>query len=176
MLLALTGGTCLNARATHRIPWTQSSKSQFTSSIDLTGGWFGRELTYSSIIFQRNEAFPEGAIPHYYPVRSQHRVIVTMGSKGDGKKQRKKKSTIETTMSSAATTPQQAPPLRVSNRINIPVRDQIRIAQLNKESSSHEGSSFRQKKIDRTSYRRKWGRFISAKTVCVKFRMAFCSQ
>jgi len=73
--------------------------------------------------------------------------------KGDGKKKRKKK---HSSSSATPSPPSSEPaPLRVSNNINIPVRHQIRMAQLNKQAQQV-GPSFRQKKVVRTKYRRTW--------------------
>jgi predicted RNA-binding protein with PIN domain len=110
-----------------------------------------------------------GGHPSYVgnPYRIFHRtsMILFMG-KGDGKKKRPKKSATTTssfdgssatnkvsTTSSFPSSSSVAP--RVSNQINIPVRHQIKLAQLNKEYQNN-GNSFRQKKVERTSYRRAW--------------------
>lgn len=82
--------------------------------------------------------------------------LLFMG-KGDGKKKRKKKSTIEGSAGQPATPHSQtAQPLRVSNQINVPVRHQIRMAQLSKEMNKQASTSFRQKRVERTRYRRTW--------------------
>jgi hypothetical protein len=57
----------------------------------------------------------------------------------------------------AAVTP---PPQRVSTNINIPVKHQIRWAQMHKAAAKSSGASFRQKKVERTSYRRTWGKLL----------------
>jgi predicted RNA-binding protein with PIN domain len=74
--------------------------------------------------------------------------------KGDGKKRRKKKSA--TTISTPQQQPQQPLPQRVSTDINIPVRRQIRYAQMHKQAAKQSGASFRQTKVVRTKYRRTW--------------------
>ncbi len=74
--------------------------------------------------------------------------------KGDGKKKRKKKSSP---VSSAATPLPQPAPQRVSTDINVPVRKQIMYGQMRKEAAKQTGTSFRQKKVQRTKYRRTWG-------------------
>ncbi|CAB9523343.1 RNA-binding protein containing a PIN domain [Seminavis robusta] len=86
-------------------------------------------------------------------------VILFMG-KGDGKKRKKKKaattsgSTSPPSVDSNNNTPQ---PLRVSTDINIPVKHQIRMAQINKQYAKQRANpSFRKKKVVRTSYRRTW--------------------
>lgn len=87
----------------------------------------------------------------------QTRSFLFMG-KGDGKKKRKKKSTQSAPSQPQASQPkQQPPPQRVSTDINIPVRAQIRYAQMHKQAAKQSGASFRQKKVVRTKYRRTWG-------------------
>jgi len=78
--------------------------------------------------------------------------VLYMG-KGDGKKKRKKKDKSVPSSPSASTDPA---PLRVTNNINVPVRHQIRMAQLNKEAARQSSPSFRQKRVERTRYRRTW--------------------
>ena len=75
--------------------------------------------------------------------------------KGDGKKKRKKKSPNPPAATTTTSSPKPAP-MRVSNNINIPVRHQIKMAQLNKQYARQQQTSFRQKRVERTSYRRKW--------------------
>lgn len=78
----------------------------------------------------------------------------------DGKKLRKKKTAASSstgTLSSLSTSAPIAPaPLRVTNHINVPVRHQIKLAQLNKELQRSSSASFRQKPVQRTSYRKTW--------------------
>jgi len=94
--------------------------------------------------------------------RGWHRVTrsstVALGmGKGDGKKKRKRKSnSLGSPSPAAASAPSPAEPMRVSSNINIPVRDQIKIAQLNKQARQYSGSSFRQRSVVRTKYRRTW--------------------
>jgi hypothetical protein len=88
----------------------------------------------------------------------QKKSFLCMG-KGDGKKRRKKKSA--TTLSTPQQQqPQQPLPQRVSTDINIPIRRQIRYAQMHKEAAKQSGASFRQKKVARTKYRRTWGKHL----------------
>lgn len=77
--------------------------------------------------------------------------------KGDGKKKRPKKKKLAAPSMEAA--PLMPPPQRVSTDINIPVKHQIRWAQMHKKAKQSAGQSFRQKKVERTSYRRTWGKF-----------------
>merc|ERR1712232_813613 len=76
---------------------------------------------------------------------------ITMG-KGDRKKQEetKKGKVID------VDTPKIPPPQRVSTDINIPIKHQIRWGKMKKEAAKAAGTSFRQKRVVRTSYRRKW--------------------
>lgn len=77
--------------------------------------------------------------------------------KGDGKKKRKKKSAAAPSPADSKPAAVPSPtPLRVSNDIGIPVRHQIRVAKMNKQLAKQSGSSFRQKKVTRTKYRRSW--------------------
>lgn len=80
---------------------------------------------------------------------------VRLFGKGDGKKKRKKQSTTTSAPAADTSTSSTAPPRRVSNHINIPVRHQIRMAQLWKDQSVG-SSSFRQRSVERTKYRRTW--------------------
>ena len=74
--------------------------------------------------------------------------------KGDGKKKRpKKKTTTSTTDSSTTPSPT---PQRVTNNINIPVRHQIKMVQLYKESQKAASTPGYRKPKQRTSYRRTW--------------------
>ncbi len=84
--------------------------------------------------------------------------------KGDGKKKRKKKSATSATAggagAGAGATPQQQPqPMRVTNDSLIPVRRQIRWAQMKKEAERNSGTSFRQTNVKRTKYRKSLGMF-----------------
>lgn len=84
--------------------------------------------------------------------------------KGDGKKKRKKKSSSSSgsnapAPAAAATTAVSStpsPPMRVTSDSNIPVRHQIRWAKLNKEYRNQASAGFRQKRVQRTAYRRTW--------------------
>jgi len=99
---------------------------------------------------------------------NQPRSFLFMG-KGDGKKKRKKKSPDSVSSTSTAATaasssptaqngnpaPPLPQPVRVSNDINIPIKRQIRYAQMNKAFEKQQSNpGFRQKKIVRTKYRR----------------------
>lgn len=84
--------------------------------------------------------------------------------KGDGKKKRKKKSAAAKAVTQQQ--PATPPPQRVSTDINIPVKHQIRWAQMRKAAAKSSGTSFRQKKVVRTRYRRTWGKFVTF-AVCV---------
>lgn len=74
--------------------------------------------------------------------------------KGDGKSKKPKKS--KATPAIEAVVVSKPPPQRVTNDVNIPVRYQIRWAQMHKKAAKAEGPSFRQKKVERTRYRRAW--------------------
>lgn len=87
-------------------------------------------------------------------VSFRRRVVLEMG-KGDGKKKRKKKSTTASASPDPPAPAQPAAP-RVSSNSNIPVRDQIRWGQINKEYAKRAAPGFRQKKQQRTKYRRAW--------------------
>jgi predicted RNA-binding protein with PIN domain len=78
--------------------------------------------------------------------------------KGDGKKKRKKNKSALAISSSSVTSAadSQSPPQRVTNDINIPVRHQIRWAQMKKEASRQASPGYRKPKVVRTSYRRTW--------------------
>jgi hypothetical protein len=76
--------------------------------------------------------------------------------KGDGKSKKPKKS--KATPAIEAVVVSKPPPQRVTNDVNIPVRYQIRWAQMHKKAAKAEGPSFRQKKVERTRYRRAWGK------------------
>ena len=91
----------------------------------------------------------------YIPRKLKKTVYINMG-KGDGKKKKKKKTSSSSTAASQPSTPT---PLRVSNDINIPVRRQIRYAQMKKEAIRMSGTSFRAKNVKRTSYRKNLGAF-----------------
>jgi len=119
-----------------RIHSTSSSvtRSSFTSNSPFYD--FGSEPQISSS-HQSNKAF-----------------VITMG-KGDGKKKRPKKKSSSS--SSVAPTPAPIAPLRVSNDINVPIRRQIRYAQMKKEALRSSGTSFRANNVKRTAYRKNLG-------------------
>ena len=78
-----------------------------------------------------------------------------MGGHRDGKKKRKKQSGSPAP-SNPAPAPTPAAP-RVSTDINVSVKRQIAYGKLNKQYREGGGStSFRQKKVVRTKYRRAW--------------------
>ena len=78
--------------------------------------------------------------------------------KGDGKKKRKKKSdTTSHTTPLQTSQPTEPQPMRVTNDSLIPVRRQIRWAQMKKEAERHSGTSFRQTNVKRTKYRKSLG-------------------
>jgi len=83
-----------------------------------------------------------------------------MGSKGDGKKRREKLS-LDSSAASPSPTPTTPAPQRVTNNVNIPVREQIRWAQMKKEAEKNSGTAFRQTNVKRTSYRKSLGMFDS---------------
>lgn len=104
--------------------------------------------------------------------------IITMMGKGDGKKKRKKKTALIGTsngVSSSASSnpsPPQPVPLRVTNQINVPVKRQIRYAQMNKQAAKlSKNPGFRQQKVVRTKYRRTWGMCFSG-----AFRVGRCAN
>ncbi len=81
--------------------------------------------------------------------------------KGDGKKRRKKASASKNNENNAAagagaSTPQ---PLRVTNDSLVPVRRQIRWAQMKKEAARNSGTAFRQTNMKRTKYRKSLGMY-----------------
>jgi predicted RNA-binding protein with PIN domain len=84
--------------------------------------------------------------------------------KGDGKKKRKKKEGSSTDVPSSSAS-SQPPPLRVLSTVNIPVRQQIALANMNKmvrqqqqqsSSGGSAGAGFAPKPRVRTAYRRTW--------------------
>ena len=129
-------------------------------------------LSFGSILFLRSiGAFDTtAAVADSIALSSRtRRMSIVLGmAKGNGKKKRKKKSAASSASSAPSTSAPTsggasssastaaAPPLRVSNQINIPVRHQIRIAQLNKQATKQAATGFRQKRVQRTAYRRAW--------------------
>lgn len=80
--------------------------------------------------------------------------------KGDGKKKRKKASASgSNNNNSSAATPPTPQPLRVTNDSLVPVRRQIRWAQMKKEAERNSGTSFRQTNVKRTKYRKSLGMY-----------------
>jgi uncharacterized protein len=85
--------------------------------------------------------------------------VLFMG-KGDGKKKRKKKEEPSVDVPSSSSASSQPPPLRVLSNVNIPVRQQIALANMNKmvrqqqQPSSRSGTGFAPRV--RTAYRRTW--------------------
>lgn len=85
--------------------------------------------------------------------------------KGDGKKKRKKKTKSSDSAVGGPHGPPNPPsPLRVTNDINIPIRQQIKWAQMKKEAERHSGQAFRQKR--RTKYRRTWSTYRNKIPCC----------
>lgn len=89
------------------------------------------------------------------PCTSRNTIFILNG-KGDRKKKNKKSSgnNPSSSTSNAPSDPTTSP-LRVSSNSNIPVRQQIRWAQMKKEYNKQVGAGFRQKVV-RTKYRRSW--------------------
>ena len=93
------------------------------------------------------------------PRQRQRRKTCLFMGKGDGKKKRKKASSSGTNNgggnndSATAATPSPQP-LRVTNDSLVPVRRQIRWAQMKKEAERNSGTSFRQTNVKRTKYRK----------------------
>jgi len=75
-----------------------------------------------------------------------------MMGKGDGKKKRKPKQKKSVSLDASIS----PPPQRVTNNINIPIKQQIRWGKIKKEAAKASGPSFRQKTAVRTKYRRTW--------------------
>ena len=122
------------------------SKSINTPS-HLVGRTIGRENSNAISFYNlfRNEKIKSS---------SSSSLIVCWMAKGDGKKSRKKQQ--------PQSQPQQPKevvitPQRVTNDINIPVRRQIRWAQMKKEAMRNSGTSFRQTNVKRTAYRKSLG-------------------
>eukprot|EP00980_Cylindrotheca_fusiformis_P018105 scaffold5817_cov101-Cylindrotheca_fusiformis.AAC.10 len=107
--------------------------------------------TKGSCFLANQLSMPSPRIPKYF---SAERSFLIMG-KGDGKKKRKKQSKSSSPSPQQSTPSQPAAP-RVSNSINIPIRRQIEYGKLNKQFRESGTTSFRQKKLVRTKYRRSW--------------------
>jgi hypothetical protein len=127
----------------------QSSRPVLPSSLARTFP----SIQSTSFLTSFHPYMSEDKLP-YIPARSRRTTDMWMG-KGDGKKKRKKKSLSSSAASNDSTPKTPAAP-RVTNQINIPVKRQIRWAQMNKQLAKQSGTSFRQKKITRTKYRRTW--------------------
>jgi hypothetical protein len=93
------------------------------------------------------------------------RVSLSMGGKGDGKQKRDK--TSFSPMSPSPSPPPPPIPQRVSNDINVPVRHQIKIAQMKKAAEKEMGSHFRQNNAKRTAYRKSLGASLKSTTVYI---------
>jgi hypothetical protein len=120
----------------------------------------------SSSLPRQNSACSSWLHPSFLTTRRKSFLIM---GKGDGKKRRKKKSPAAPT-APAPPQPQSPPPQRVSTDINIPVRMQIRYGQMHKQAAKQSGTSFRQKKVVRTKYRRTWGTLYRCLVVdCIVF-------
>lgn len=122
-----------------------------------------RRFITSHVVFRKwncVESSYTGASPSYHRQPFQRRVVTLWMGKGDGKSKKRKKKTTPTS-TSGDTDSSRAPahnpePLRVTNNINVPVRHQIRMAQLNKQASRQSSPGFRQTRVQRTAYRRSW--------------------
>jgi predicted RNA-binding protein with PIN domain len=124
-------------------------KRTFITSALLLQSWGGDTDSY----FHRSTASSR-------IVYSRRSVVLEMG-KGDGKKKQKKKASASASTPSSPSPPsqqqQQVAAPRVSSDSNIPVRQQIRWAQINKAYAKQSTPGFRQpKKMERTKYRRSW--------------------
>jgi hypothetical protein len=89
----------------------------------------------------------------------QRRTFLDMMGKGDGKTSKKKKkpaSSASTPPSASSSSQPSPPPQRVTTQINIPIKRQIQYAQMHKAAQSASNPGFRQKKIEKTKYRRTW--------------------
>ena len=119
-----------------------------------------KSINVHSYLVERRERESDNPMPFYYlcrneRIKSSSRIVCWM-AKGDGKKSRKKQTQSQPQPSNVkpvATTPQ-----RVTNDINIPVRRQIKWAQMKKEALRNSGTSFRQTNVKRTAYRKSLGR------------------
>ena len=103
----------------------------------------------------------QGHTQHGRSVSFSKRSSWLVMGKGDGKKKRKKKDTTSMTPSpkpSSSSSSSSPAPLRVTNDINIPIRRQIQWARMNKEAAKT-GTAFRQKRVERTRYRRAWSEY-----------------
>lgn len=107
----------------------------------------------TSSLPRQNSACSSWLHPSFLTTTTTRRKSFLIMGKGDGKKRRKKKAPT----APAPSQPQSPPPQRVSTDINIPVRMQIRYGQMHKQAVKQSGTSFRQKKVVRTKYRRTWG-------------------
>lgn len=103
---------------------------------------------------------------------SKSRQTLMMMGKGDGKKKRKPKQKKSLSLD-ASNSP---PPQRVTNNINIPIKQQIRWGKIKKEAAKASGQSFRQKKVVRTKYRRTWGKVTTSlhKPLWCRSKISFC--
>ena len=82
------------------------------------------------------------------------KIRTRMGAKGDGKQRRDKRIDAPSLQVPSSSTPI---PQRVSNDINIPVRHQIKFAQMKKAVEKESSSNFRQNNAKRTAYRKSLG-------------------
>ncbi len=108
-----------------------------------------------------NDNFGLGNTHTFESNRRKSNIIVLFMGKGDGKKKRKKASKTNSgsgiSSSSSNDNSITPAPLRVTNDSLIPVRRQIRWAQMKKEAIRNSGTSFRQTNVKRTKYRKSLG-------------------
>jgi predicted RNA-binding protein with PIN domain len=125
-----------------------------------------RTFITSALLLQRwggdTDSYSHRSIASSRSVYSRRSIVLEMG-KGDGKKKQKKKPSASASSTPSPPAPpsqqqqQVAAPQRVSSNSNIPVRQQIRWAQIHKASVKQSAPGFRQpKKMERTKYRRSW--------------------
>jgi predicted RNA-binding protein with PIN domain len=129
------------------LSWQSTAQRQFSSSSSFT-----RETASMSLLTLDHKT----ETPQHLYSRARRRTSFLVMGKGDGKKKRKKKSSAPSSSSTSSASAQKPPPQRVSTDINVPVRLQIKYGQMRKEAAKQTGASFRQKKVQRTKYRRSW--------------------
>eukprot|EP00559_Dactyliosolen_fragilissimus_P008193 CAMPEP_0184855044 /NCGR_PEP_ID=MMETSP0580-20130426/381_1 /TAXON_ID=1118495 /ORGANISM="Dactyliosolen fragilissimus" /LENGTH=509 /DNA_ID=CAMNT_0027349459 /DNA_START=277 /DNA_END=1806 /DNA_ORIENTATION=+ len=111
------------------------------------------EQKYSNLPFDLQSNFNDD-ITLLCKGSSRHIMSISMG-KGDGKKKRKKKSVSSTSSTNTnLSSPAQPGPLRVTSNSLVPVRRQIKYAQMKKKLERSSQTSFRQTNLKRTSYRK----------------------
>ena len=135
----------------HVSGWTSSSSPSSLSLVSVSTLPLGLSSTTRR----------QGQTQHGRSVSFSKRSSWLVMGKGDGKKKRKKKDTTSMTPSpkpSSSSSSSSPAPLRVTNDINIPIRRQIQWARMNKEAAKT-GTAFRQKRVERTRYRRAWSEY-----------------